>query len=84
MRTLAGTYTVYKYLNIAMGENMYEMNTNEKKSKNLRLDGHTQRYLDIIMESGDFTNDNDAIRAAIVDLGKRYEQGEFTKKGRKV
>lgn len=63
---------------------MPKISNEGKKSKILRLDEHTQFYLDIIMESKLFTSENEAIRAAIVDLGKRVEEGAFTKKGRQL
>lgn len=61
------------------------MATNEEKtSKNVRLDKYTQKKLAVIMAADLFTNENDAIRAAIVELANRIEAGEFTPEGRKI
>jgi Arc/MetJ-type ribon-helix-helix transcriptional regulator len=57
---------------------MPKISAKDKKSKNLKLDNYTQQKLDIIMSSDLFVSENEAIRAAIVELAERIQRGEFS------
>jgi Arc/MetJ-type ribon-helix-helix transcriptional regulator len=57
---------------------MPKISAKEKKGKHLKLDNYTQQKLDIIMSSDLFVSENEAIRAAIVELAERIQRGEFS------